>query len=324
MGTSVRSPLIPDRLIANMPAAALIAIDWGTTSARAYYLDASGQVVAMRALPLGVLQVQDGCFPEALATLLGDWQSVAAPRLACGMIGSRQGWREAPYVECPAPLAALAAGIVIVPGDALAIVPGVRTRDANGIPDVLRGEETQLAGAIGEQEDRVLAVLPGTHCKWALVERGRIVDFATYMTGEMYNVLLQHSILGRLAQPADPKPGSAFTRGVTRGLGAGGLSHDLFGARTLALMGELASHDVADWLSGLLIGREVRSARVWAQRQGCDGARVRLVGADALLARYAAALTQAGIAVELAPVDAAARGLWQIAQHASLAPSKLH
>jgi 2-dehydro-3-deoxygalactonokinase len=307
-----------------VPATALIAIDWGTTSARAYCLDAGGEVVATRVVPLGVLQVQDGRFPEALATLLGDWHDVVAPRLACGMIGSRQGWREAPYVECPAPLATLAAGIVRVPGDALAIVPGVRTRDANGIPDVMRGEETQLAGAVDEPEDRVLAVLPGTHCKWALVERGRIVDFATYMTGEMYNVMLQHSILGRLAQPADPKPGSAFKRGVVRGLGTGGLSHDLFGARTLALMGELVPHDVPDWLSGLLIGREVRNARVWAQRQGCDGARVRLVGADALLARYAAALTEAGIAVELAPADSAARGLWRIAQHVSLVPASLH
>jgi 2-dehydro-3-deoxygalactonokinase len=307
-----------------MPATALIAIDWGTTSARAYCLGASGEVIATRAAPLGILRVKEGCFPEALATLLGDWHDVVAPRLACGMIGSRQGWREAPYVDCPAPLATLAAGIVRVRDDALAIVPGVRTRDANGIPDVLRGEETQLAGAVDEREDRVLAVLPGTHCKWALVERGRLVDFATYMTGEMYDVLLKHSILGRLARSAGPKPGPGFTRGATRGLGPGGLSHDLFGARTLALMGELAPSDVPDWLSGLLIGREVRNARVWAQRQGCDGARVRLVGAEALTARYAAAMTQADIAVEMAPADSAARGLWQIAQYASLAPSSLH
>jgi 2-dehydro-3-deoxygalactonokinase len=307
-----------------MPATALIAIDWGTTSARAYCLDASGEVLATREVPLGVLQVKEGGFPEALATLLGDWRDVVAPRLACGMIGSRQGWREAPYAECPAPLATLAAGIVHVPGDALAIVPGVRTRDANDIPDVLRGEETQLAGAVDEQEGRVLAVLPGTHCKWALVEGGRLLDFATYMTGEMYDVLLKHSILGRLAQPAGPKHGPAFTHGAMRGLGAGGLSHDLFGARTLALMGELAPSDVPDWLSGLLIGREVRNAREWAQRQGCDSARVRLVGADALTARYAAAMKQAGITVELARADSAARGLWRIAQLASPALSSLH
>ena len=307
-----------------MAATALIAIDWGTTSARAYCLSAGGQVLAQRVVPLGVLQVQDGCFSEALATLLGDWHDVDAPRLACGMIGSRQGWREAPYVDCPAPLAKLAEGIVRVDGDVLAIVPGVRTRDARGTPDVMRGEETQLAGAVDESEERVLAVLPGTHCKWALVERGCLLDFATYMTGEMYSVMLTHSILGRLAQPAGATPGDGFARGVTHGLGPGGLSHDLFGARALALTGELAPGDVPDWLSGLLIGREVRNARVWAQRQGCDGARVRLVGADALLARYASAMAQAGMEVEQAPVDAAAAGLWRIAQHASLVSATLH
>ncbi len=301
-----------------MPATALIAIDWGTTSARAYCLDASGLVIASRAVPLGVSQVHPGCFPDALAKLLGDWHDVAAPRLACGMVGSRQGWREAPYVKCPAPLADLAAGIVRVDGDALAIVPGVSTRDGNGIPDVMRGEETQLAGVVGEGEERVLAVLPGTHCKWALLERGRLMDFATFMTGEMYDVLLNHSILGRLAQPATAEAGPAFARGVARGLGAGGLSHDLFGARTLVLMGEMAPHEVPDWLSGVLIGREVRNARAWAQRQGCDGARVRLVGADDLLARYAAAMAQAGMAVETGAANAAALGLWRIAQHASV------
>ena len=307
-----------------MPATALIAIDWGSTSARAYCLGTNGQIVAKRAVPLGVLQVQDGCFAEALETLLGAWHDVVAPRLACGMIGSRQGWREAPYVTCPAPLTSLAEGIVRVEGDALAIVPGVCTRDGNGIPDVMRGEETQLAGAIDESEARVLAVLPGTHCKWAVVEKGRLADFATFMTGEMYDVLLNHSILGRLAKPATTEAGPAFARGVARGLGAGGLSHDLFGARTLVLTGEMAPPEVPDWLSGLLIGREVRNARAWAQGQGCDGARVRLVGADALLARYASALTQAGFEVERAQAEAAAIGLWRIAQHASLIPASIH
>jgi 2-dehydro-3-deoxygalactonokinase len=295
---------------------ALVAIDWGTTAARAYALDASGKVIATRNAPLGIQHVQDGRFAEALAALLGDWHDDPAPRIACGMIGSRQGWLEAPYVACPAPLSDLAAGIVRIPAGRLAVVPGVRTRDIYDVPDVMRGEETQIAGAVGAHEERVLCAMPGTHSKWACVEAGRIVDFLTYMTGEMWSVLLQHSILGRLATAPGTHAGdigAAFERGVARGLGPGNLAHDAFGARTLVLMGELQGGDVADWLSGVMIGREIRNARTWGQRHGYDGSRVRLVGADALVARYAAAMRQADVAVELADSSAAAHGMWRIA-----------
>ena len=295
---------------------ALVAIDWGTTAARAYALDASGKVIATRSAPLGVQSVQDGRFAEALAALLGDWRDDPAPRIACGMIGSRQGWLEAPYVACPAPLSDLASGVVHIPAGRLAVVPGVRTRDIYDVPDVMRGEETQIAGAVGAHEERVLCAMPGTHSKWACVEAGRIVDFLTYMTGEMWSVLLQHSILGRLATAPGTHAGdigAAFERGVARGLGPGNLAHDAFGARTLVLMGELQGGDVADWLSGVMIGREIRNARTWGQRHGYDGSRVRLVGADALVARYAAAMRQADVAVELADSNAAAHGMWRIA-----------
>jgi len=131
------------------------------------------------------------------------------------MIGSRQGWVEAPYVDCPASLTALSDHLVEVPLGSLAIVPGVATRDAAGLPDVMRGEETQLLGAVGADESGVLAVLPGTHSKWARVEHGRIVDFTTFMTGELYAVLIDHSMLGRIA---GHEPGrlsrEAFSQGV--------------------------------------------------------------------------------------------------------------
>ena len=153
------------------------------------------------------------------------------------------------------------------------IVPGISTRDTHAVPDVMRGEETQIVGAVDEREERVLVVMPGTHSKWARVESGRIVDFQTFMTGELWSVLLNHSILGRLAGPAPQATGAAYLRGVELGLGAGNLAHDIFGARTLALMGELAADEVADWLSGVLIGREVRNARTWAHRNGYDGSR---------------------------------------------------
>lgn len=305
--------------MANAPETALIAIDWGTTAMRAYWLDGHGTVVTMRSAPQGIQQLRDGNFAGVLRELLGD-EGEGAPRLASGMIGSRQGWLEAPYVACPAAPAELVAGIVTVQGEALHIVPGVSTRDSQNLPDVMRGEETQLVGAVDADEERVLAVLPGTHSKWACVASGRIVDFATYMTGELWSVLLAHSILGRLAAPL-PKgaaPGPAFQRGVRCGLGSGGLGHDIFGARTLALMGELATEEVADWLSGLLIGREIRNARTWAQRRGDDASRVRLIGDDALVQRYMVALAAADIAVDRAPDHAAATGLWRLAVAARL------
>jgi 2-dehydro-3-deoxygalactonokinase len=299
---------------------ALIAIDWGTTSMRAYWLDAAGRIVGTRTAPRGVQQIRDGGFGAALTDLLGEDAASTVPRLACGMVGSRQGWIEAPYVHCPALLTSLVEGIVTAPGGVLQIVPGVSTRDPSGVPDVMRGEETQLAGAVEAREPRVLAALPGTHSKWACVEFGHIVDFMTFMTGELWSVLLAHSILGRLAAPAPSAgpPGAAFIRGTQRGLGAGGLGHDIFGARTLALMGELADHEVGDWLSGVLIGREIRNARTWAQRHGYDASRVRLIGDDALVARYIAACGEADIAVERAAGHAAAVGLWRLAVLAGL------
>lgn len=304
-----------------MPDTALLAIDWGTTSARAYRIDRRGEVIDMHASPLGIQRVQDGRFDMALAELLGEWGDEAAPRLACGMIGSRQGWVEAPYVGCPAPLAALADGIVDVDVGRMRIVPGISTRDTHAVPDVMRGEETQIVGSVDQREERVLVVMPGTHSKWARVESGRIVDFQTFMTGEMWSVLLNHSILGRLAGPAPQATGAAYLRGVELGLGAGNLAHDIFGARTLALMGELAADEVADWLSGVLIGREVRNASAWAHRNGYDGSRVRLVGEDALVERYEIAFARADVVVDRAPAHAAARGLWRIALSAGMVSS---
>jgi len=297
--------------------ASLIAIDWGTTAARAYLMNARGDVDGERASALGIARVEGGRYAEALTALLGDWARDRAPRLACGMIGSRQGWIEAAYVACPASLDALATGLARADAGALTIVPGLVTRDRHGVPDVMRGEETQLLGAVAADES-VLAVLPGTHSKWARVERGTVVDFATWMTGELFATLLDHSILGRMAaRDGAPSP-DPFVRGVRRGLDDGGLAHDVFGARTLALVGELANHDVADWLSGLLIGREIRDARAWAGATPAADARVRIIGSDVLAERYATALAMAGMQADRGAPDAAARGLWRIAGQAGL------
>jgi 2-dehydro-3-deoxygalactonokinase len=281
-------------------------------------MDTRGGVREERAAALGISQIAGGRYNEALSTLLGEWCSDPAPRLACGMIGSRQGWIEAPYVACPASLDTLVAGLAPVRDATLSIVPGLITRDRSGTPDVMRGEETQLFGAVAADE-AVLAVLPGTHSKWAHVERGRVIGFTTYMTGELYGVLLAHSILGRMAARADASIiGPAFIRGVERGLQSDGVTHAIFGARTLVLTGELAADDVDDWLSGVLIGDEIRAALVWSTDSGLEARRVRIIGDDKLAARYDAALVHASVATERADRHAAAHGLWRIAAQAGL------
>lgn len=294
--------------------ATLIALDWGTTSARAYRLGPRGRVLDVRDGTLGIQRLDGLTFAAAFDRLVGDWRHETVPRIACGMIGSRQGWREAPYVACPASLDRLSHGLVETEGGELAIVPGLSTRDASGTPDVMRGEETQLLGAVPPEATRTLVVLPGTHSKWARVDHGVVLDFITYMTGEMYDALLGHTILGRLPAGASPvDPAAAFARGVARGVGAGGFTHDVFGARTLALMGELAAGDVPEWLSGFLIGREIRNARSWAQRAGDDASRVLVVGRHALAERYLTGLALCEVAATPGPADAAATGLFRIA-----------
>jgi len=298
---------------------ALIAIDWGTTSARAYRLDESGAVLDAKSAPLGIQAVTDRRFPAALTSLLEGWHDTA-PRIACGMIGSRQGWTEAPYVACPVELAGLGNHLARTAGDELAIVPGACCIDAAGIPDVLRGEETQIVGALEEGRDPMLAVLPGTHSKWAIVEDGHLTAFATFMTGELFAVLLSHSILGRMADTASPAEatGDAFGRGVASGLASDGLSHVIFGARSLALMGGLQPKDVGDWLSGALIGQEIRAARAWAGERCKTFDEIIVIGGESLAVRYLSALAQAGLQARHGPVDAAARGLFRIAQRARL------
>ncbi len=296
----------------------LLAIDWGTSSARLYALDGRGAIVMERSAPLGIQRVADGNFAAALETLRGDDLPVGVPSVASGMIGSRQGWIEAPYRECPAGFDAIAAGLTPVPDASLFIVPGLLCRDADGTPDVMRGEETQIFGALPEGSDeRQVVVLPGTHSKWAMVGANRIERFATFMTGELYAVLREHSILGRLL--TNDSDLDALARGVRTSLRDGAaLSHDLFSARTLALTGALAPAGVGDYLSGLLLGAEIAAARKWLVQHRLDAANVTLVGDVQLCERYQHALRLAGIDAVVGPGDAAARGLFRIATHAGM------
>lgn len=303
--------------------AALIGLDWGTTSFRGYRLAADGTVLERREAPAGILQVEGRDFDAAFARLVGDWAEAGTPILASGMIGSRQGWIEAPYAPCPAGAGDIVGHLVkhrTQDGAELHFVPGLSFRGADGVPDVMRGEETQILGVLAEQPEARLLVLPGTHSKWALVEDGRVVWFASFMTGELFAVLRQHSILGRLMQ-GDAADAEAFARGAGFGLSgdpaAGGLLRRLFSARTLGLFGEIPETGIADYLSGLLLGCELREAFGCAGRQAVASG-VLIVGGAALAARYRTALDLADVRSEAFAGEAAAAGQWVIARAAGL------
>jgi 2-dehydro-3-deoxygalactonokinase len=251
-----------------------------------------------------------------------------APVIACGMVGSRQGWREAPYVACPAGLPDLAGGLVeaaVHRGRPVRLVPGVSLVDADGVPDVMRGEETKIVGAgHGVAGKEGLFVLPGTHSKWASLQGGRISWFATFMTGELFAVLSTHSILGRLMEGEGHDP-VAFRRGVEHALaqpaGRGGLLHRLFSARTLGLFERVPKTGVRSYLSGLLIGSEAveaRAALAGVALPAEASATAAVIGSAALVPLYAEALALAGFAGSERDEQVAARGLHLIAQAARL------
>jgi len=239
----------------------------------------------------------------------GDWISAGETRIVMsGMIGSRQGWMEVPYAACPAGLDQIAAGMRKVSwknADAW-IAPGVSCRDQTGVPDVIRGEETQILGCLDLLgSGRHTICLPGTHSKWVHLEQGRIVRFATHMTGEAFAVFKGHSILGRMMKEA-PTDSNAFVEGVRRSGDAGGLLHHLFGVRARGLFGELPDSASASYLSGLLIGHEIRAARNGAKT-------IHLLCTPVLADVYGQAFGALGIDSSTLDPTAVAQGLFKLA-----------
>jgi 2-dehydro-3-deoxygalactonokinase len=296
----------------------LISVDWGTSSLRAYLADADGRALAEIAAEKGALSLRPGEHETYLASLLQDWKArhPHLPVIASGMVGARQGWLEAPYAACPAGFAEIAAATVTAPSAALGgvrIVPGVSFRDARGAPDVMRGEETQILGALAsERRSEGVFVLPGTHSKWAKVEGGRIVGFQTYMTGEVFAALKDHTVLGRMMAPAVERAEPAgFALGVDAAASlerAGDLLHAAFMTRTFGLFDQLAPDQLAEYLSGLLVGAEIV-----AGARGAKSATV--IGAPALVGRYISAGARLGVALTPAPVNCATLGQIALLKH---------
>ncbi len=314
------------------PAPAIVLVDWGTTSFRLWLVDANGDILSERRSKEGMQNLSRDGFEPALAAHLEALKAAypglprRLPVLMCGMVGARQGWVEAPYLDVPASLDALAKAAVPVPSglDAdIRLLPGLARRDA-ARPDVMRGEETQLFGLMTGDADPAVrpqtVVMPGTHSKWVELDGGRITDFTTAMTGELFAVLGSRSILSHAlagAAPSGDPESAGFRRGLERARGLG-LSRGLFAVRADSLLNGIDGAGSSDALSGFLIGREI--ADNIAQRRP---ERVTLVASGTAAALYGAAISAFGLSHDLVDADRLSRtGLMRAA--AVLWPSVLY
>lgn len=295
-----------------------IVIDWGTTSFRASLCSHSGQPLEFIENDRGIGVVPPGTHESELMRLIGKWLGDHGPLTiyAMGMITSRNGWIEVPYVSCPASLAELANGSVrkqLSDGSEIFFLAGINDPARQPYPDVMRGEETQIVG-FGLTQD-LTVVLPGTHSKWARISEQRINSFQTFVTGELYALLSQHSFIAK-SGPANLAPDYAsFDLGLRTAL-QGSPEHSalptlLFSARTGMLAGELEPGQIRDYVSGLLIGHEFGCAVAcgWIEK----GDQIGIVGNDGLNARYARAASIAGLVVRESSEQAGLYGALLIA-----------
>ena len=272
----------------------LIGIDWGTSNLRGYLLSPGGDILEQTSSTRGIGNVQNNDFPSALEEVCGLWLSnhPDSRLLLSGMIGSRQGWVEAPYCPCPCDLDTIHQHAVALSSQRLTgyVLPGVSGSGLSGAPDVIRGEETQVVGLAALQPGLTGTIcLPGTHSKWVSLKDNCIEGFSTFLTGELFAALCEHTLLGRLMTSESAAP-EAFMLGLEQSAAAGGLLHQVFSARTRCLVGDLGGDDVRSYLSGIVIGSEVRAV----SEQGYIEDEVHLIGGNAVAQHYADALRAMG------------------------------
>ncbi len=291
-----------------------IGLDWGTTSFRAYLVNAEGVVTDQVAAAEGILAVKDGAFERCFEQHIAAWDK-SLPVIASGMITSRQGWVERPYVNCPAGPEQLAQAIHalrLASGRTIHFLTGLHLKSPTLGHDVMRSEETQVFGALNLGARHF--VTPGTHSKWIDVENGQITNFATYVTGEIFAVVKAHSILGRL-MVNDVDDDHAFLQGIDRAFAdPAGLLHNLFSARSLALFDALAPEKISSYLSGLIIGAEVGHAI--SMRDATQ--HYAILASPAIGGKYLTAMKHAGLRVSMGEPLAIVHGQRIIAKAAGL------
>ena len=297
-----------------------IAIDWGTTNLRAFLINQNGQVQAQRDNDRGMLELNSSEFEAVLSDLLDDWLTPDLPIYMAGMVGSRGGWQEVPYQQCPIKLSDLSEHLYWLETslpNPIAIVPGLQGVGVGGYDDVMRGEETQLIGAMdwlhtqGRTDDSPVFCLPGTHCKWAQIKNGSLTQFSTSISGELFAQLNNESSLVKGLTKSDVFNKSAFNKGVLASQQSGGILHHLFSARSRFVCGDLAESDVRDYLSGVVIGHDVNDI---LSSLSTPNSPVIIIGSQALSERYALALQSRDLKSEfLSANEASIRGLKYLA-----------
>ncbi|MEP4432695.1 MAG: 2-dehydro-3-deoxygalactonokinase [Hyphomicrobiales bacterium] len=310
--------------VSSLNAADMIAIDWGTTNCRATLLDANGKELDTRRAPEGAGGLKSTEFEPVFDRLVQGWPDL--PVWICGMAGSRQGWREAPYFSCPAALSELASEftqITTSSGRLIRVIPGMLFKDERGNADIMRGEETQIAGLLARQPTfEGLVIMPGTHCKWVSVQNGKVLRFQTFLTGELYSLLATASILRHSvsAHEADiPADNPAFLSGIEDAMtGTVPLVAGLFQIRTQDVLNGVLKDDSAARLSGLMIGAEFAAAKSAGWMDGTKDACI--IGGRGLTPLYTKACEMAGLKPQtLFGLEASTSGLWYLAHQRQLA-----
>ena len=299
----------------------LTCVDWGSSNFRAFLLDGEGELIDSIYFDKGMLELKPDEFEPTLFDLLKYWPKT--PIILAGMVGSLKGWRNVKYVTCPVNVGDLSQNLTYITNHQnrqITIVAGVQTDASKTQYDVARGEETQVIGAIeligAALDKKTIFCLPGTHSKWMKIEAKSIVDFSTHMTGELFDLLVNHSILApqATAKPKD-QDDEAFIKGITCAKADGGLAHHIFSARSNMLNGELSQSEIEPYLSGILIGTEMKEM----QRAMPDMRHVYLVGNATLNKIYQLALAQFNLPSSLIDGELAAyTGMNVIAKQANL------
>jgi 2-dehydro-3-deoxygalactonokinase len=284
----------------------IVGIDWGTTNRRTYVLGRDGGVLRQHNDQMGILAVQ-GDFQASLRALLERLELDEADVIMSGMVGSRNGWEEVPYLSVTHPILELPQALREIdsglPKVRCRIVPGYQFVSRHGLPDVMRGEEAQVLGALrmGAEDDGWF-VLPGTHSKWVAIEDGMITELMTFMTGELYALLTKQGTLSNLMQ--DQRDSSEAFRAGMAAARDGGFTHMAFACRAQVVTGAMPAAHAASFLSGLLVGAELHeSSRRTHSGPGKERPVVHVIASETLAPRYQAALEFCDMVPRLWPPD---------------------